>query len=137
MRALSGIELALEHVNLVKPLTKQDLLGLQGQCVDAPLPFRIRVAPRSARNAIELAAVVVDKEDLWNWNNEIIFMLDVTKGGIQNIECGSLRDHQDSFAGAQMISLAMTVLLRKAAFFAADFERSLVQFPEKRFLESV
>lgn len=132
--ALPGIELALEHVNLVKPLSKKDLLDLQSECLDAPWPFRIRVTPRSARDAIELTALPLHNGvDNWNFTG-ILFQVDAKKEGIANMECGSLRDHEDSIEGAKVIQLAMAVLLRKATAIAEHFQDSLAHYTGETFL---
>lgn len=132
--ALPGIELALEHVNLVKPLSKKDLLDLQSECLDAPVPFRIRVKPASARNAIELTAIALHNGvDNWNFGS-FIFQVDATKEGIANMHCGSLRDHVDSIEGAKVVQLAMAVLLRKATAIAEHFPESLAHYTGETFL---
>lgn len=135
MNALAGIELALEHVNLEKPLTKQALLNLQSDCLDAPLPFRIHIKTWIARKSICLKAVRIhdDKdEDKWNWGSSPLCQIEFCQSGIDTIECARLRDHSDSIEGARIIQLAVAVLLRKASHIADRFGECFEYYKEEK-----
>jgi hypothetical protein len=116
--ALAGIELALEHVTLAKPLSKADLSGLQSECLDAKWPFQVLLRPLPGAEVISLEAQAVDNK---NWGDRPLFSVHVSKAQIFNMVCGDLSGHEDSLEGADEVHLAMVVVMRKARAFATHF----------------
>lgn len=92
-------------------------------------PFVITAIARSARNAIELTALTPKgEEEKWNWVTDFLFTVDVTDGGVIGMKCGSLQYHENSFAGARMISWAMEEVLKRAEVISDNFEDSVRRF---------
>lgn len=101
------------------------------QCPDTNHTFVITAITRSARNAIELTALTPkSNEEKWNWINDFLVTVDVKDGGVDGLRCASLKYHEKSLVGAQVITQAMIEVIKEADKIASDFENSRARFSE-------
>ena len=122
--AIQGLELALQNVNLQKPLSQGDLLKLRSDCIEAPLPFKL-FAHRPGGDTLYVYAQTLIRDS----NDPVgIFLVRVSPQAIDNFVCADLDFTGDSFENARLVCLATHCVLEKARQFAERFPSDIDTF---------